>query len=120
VIAAAHEMGRLIDALLSLSRVGRSDFRREPVDLSELARTVWAGLASTEAGAATEVEVQPGLVAGGDGRLLRILLTNLLGNAWKFTRKTPSPRIEFSAGVSGSQQAYFVRDNGAGFDPTAP
>ena len=117
----AQHMGELIDGLLALARVNRGECRREPIDLSRLARDVAARLAVQSAEPARQVElvIEEGLTAKGDPRLLRVVLENLLGNAWKFTRKRSVPRIEFGrsdqAGQAG-QRIFFVRDNGAGFD----
>jgi signal transduction histidine kinase len=116
VVAAAGQMTELIDALLALSKATRAELRRQPLNLSALAQSVLAELAQANPGGATEVAVQPDLTVEADGRLLRVVLTNLLSNAWKFTRKAARPRIEFGAGESGGQSAFFVRDNGAGFD----
>jgi signal transduction histidine kinase len=114
---AAQEMGQLIEGLLNLSRVTRAELHRDFVDLSELARSVLERLASMQPGREVESFVQPGLVAQGDLRLLDIVLTNLLGNAWKFTSRRATARIEFAAKDSAQHPVYFVRDNGAGFDP---
>jgi light-regulated signal transduction histidine kinase (bacteriophytochrome) len=112
----AQQMGRLIEDLLALSRVSRAELVREPVDLSDLARNVTTQLQRAHPDRRIEIAIDAGLVAEGDARLLRIALENLLGNAWKFTGKSAEPRIE--VGVTGGEEesAYFVRDNGAGFD----
>jgi two-component system, NtrC family, sensor kinase len=111
----AQQMARLIDDLLALSRVTRSEFQRAPVDLSAIARGVAARLAQREPGRRVELVVTDGLVADGDGRLLTVALENLLGNAWKFTGKRDRARIEFGVADNG-HRTFFVRDNGAGFD----
>jgi signal transduction histidine kinase len=113
---AAQQMGQLIDDLLNLSRVTRSELRREQVDLTELARAVIARLRDAQPERVVEFVAQDGLVAEADRRLLDIVLTNLLGNAWKFTGKRDVARIEFAATRGEYQTVYFVRDNGAGFD----
>jgi signal transduction histidine kinase len=108
-------MARLIDDLLGLSRVTRGEFRRAPSDLSGIARAVVARLARAAPDRNVEVVIADGLAADGDERLLTIALENLLGNAWKFTGRQPRARIE--VGITGYEdRAYFVRDNGAGFD----
>jgi len=112
----AQQMGELIDDLLNLSRVTRADLRREPVDLSELVRSVLARLRESQPERQVEEVIQDGLVAEADPRLLDVVLTNLLGNAWKFTGKRASARIEFAAKAGERVPVYFVRDNGAGFD----
>jgi light-regulated signal transduction histidine kinase (bacteriophytochrome) len=112
----AQQMGELIDDLLNLAHVTRGELRREPVNLSELARSVLGRLRESQPERAVEVVVQDGLTARADSRLLDIALTNLLGNAWKFTGKRASARIEFAAKAGEHPPIYFVRDNGAGFD----
>jgi len=116
VRAAAQRMGMLIDDLLKLSRVTRAEMSREPVDLSATAAEVVGALKGTEPDRHVEVRVDDGLAGMGDPRLLRVALENLLGNAWKFTSRQAIPRIEFGRTASDGTQAYFVRDNGTGFD----
>jgi PAS domain S-box-containing protein len=116
ILLNANRMGALIDALLSLSRVTRVEIRREWLDLTALARSAAADLVTTEGGGAVEVVVQEHLRAHGDPGLLRAVVDNLLGNAWKFTRKVSHPRIEVGVAEKSGEQAFFVRDNGAGFD----
>lgn len=118
VRAASQRMAALIDDLLNLSRVTRAEMHREPVDLSALAASVVEDLRQAHPERAVEVAIQPNLAVEGDPKLLRILLVNLLGNAWKFTGKQNRPRIEFGATRNGGGPEYFVRDNGAGFDMT--
>jgi light-regulated signal transduction histidine kinase (bacteriophytochrome) len=113
---AAQRMGHLIDDLLNLSRVTRTQLRRERVDLSALARGVIARLHFMHPDRQVETSVEDGLIAYADPRLLDIVLTNLLGNAWKFTGKRRQARIEF-ASHPGEPPTYVVRDNGVGFDP---
>ncbi|HOX56846.1 MAG TPA: PAS domain-containing protein [Candidatus Paceibacterota bacterium] len=112
---ASQRMDRLIEDLLKLSRVGRSELRWQRVNLSALAETVAAELRRAEPGRAAQFIIQPNLQAEGDERLLKVLLDNLLGNAWKFTRQQPGARIEFGVSLQ-PEPAYFVRDNGVGFD----
>jgi signal transduction histidine kinase len=116
VRAAARTMGELIDALLELSRVTRAEIDRRPVDLSALAAEVFAELQQSDPNRVVKLEITPGLVASGDKGLLRIVLVNLLGNAWKYSRKRPDARIEFGKIPGGAGDTWFVRDNGAGFD----
>jgi PAS domain S-box-containing protein len=113
----AVRMGALIDGLLSLARVARSELALADVDLTALARSITDQLTAASPGRAVEVIAQPGLVAHADPLLTRTLLQNLLENAWKFTDKTPFARIEVGAVTHQGQEAFFVRDNGAGFDP---
>ncbi|MBI5504117.1 MAG: PAS domain S-box protein [Deltaproteobacteria bacterium] len=114
-----HRMGRLIDDLLGLSRVSRAKLRREPVDLSALARAVVAELRHVEPDRVVEFVIAADAVGVGDPGLLRVVLENLLGNAWKFTGKCTQARIEFGRSASesaGEGPVFFVKDNGAGFD----
>jgi PAS domain S-box-containing protein len=115
---AAQRMAELIDDLLTLSRVTRSELKRERVDLSALARTVLSGFQRLEPEREVEIVIEPGLIAEADRQLAAIALDNLLGNAWKFTSKRPRARIEIGATAENGEVAYFVRDNGAGFDMT--
>jgi light-regulated signal transduction histidine kinase (bacteriophytochrome) len=112
---AAQQMGVLIDDLLNLSHVTRAGLHRQTVDLTAVAKTVLDRLRTAHPERSVETVVEEGLVARADARLLDIVLTNLLGNAWKFTGRRATARIEF-ASEAGTPPAYFVRDNGAGFD----
>ena len=113
---AAQQMAELIDDLLNLSRVTRADLRREPVDMSAHVRSVIAALRESQPERQVDLVVQDGLVAEADPKLLDVVLTNLLGNAWKFTGKRARARIEFAAKMDEHPPVYSVRDNGAGFD----
>jgi len=114
--AATQRMGQLIDDLLNLSRVARSEIKADHVDLSAVAHAIATELKKTDPGRQVEFVLGEGVTATGDRRLLRIALENLIGNAWKFTAKRPSARIEFGVTGDNGARAYFVRDNGAGFD----
>jgi signal transduction histidine kinase/ligand-binding sensor domain-containing protein len=116
--AATQRMGQLIDDLLMLSRVSRDEMKRSAVDLSALAATIADELRLAHPEQSMEFVITPGLVADGDPRLLRIALENLLGNARKFSSKRALARIEFGASERDGQRWFYVRDNGAGFDPT--
>jgi signal transduction histidine kinase len=116
VLAATDRMNELIDDLLDLSRVSRESLRRERVDLSALAREIVADLREIAPERRAEFCIADGLVADADPRLLRILLENLLGNAWKFTSRKPLARIELARAREGEEDVFTVRDNGAGFD----
>jgi PAS domain S-box-containing protein len=113
---AVREMSGRIDALLTLSRLARTAIQRNRVDLSALAAAIVERLRQAEPDRVARVEIQPELVAFGDERLLGIVLENLIGNAWKFTARTADARI--SIGRDPRSKAYWVRDNGAGFDMT--
>jgi signal transduction histidine kinase len=116
VRAAAQRMAALIDDLLELGRVGRAELSRDRVDLSAMAREIAEELRRTEPGTHLEFEIQDGLVVTADRGLIRIVLDNLLGNAWKFTANVPAGRIQVGAEQRADEVVYFVRDNGAGFD----
>jgi signal transduction histidine kinase len=115
----ADRLGRLIDDLLDLSRVQRVDLVRREVDLSALTAQVVAELRAAEPDREVALDIEPGLRADGDARLLSTLMQNLLANALKFTRHTAQPRINVgheAAGAAGDGTVFVVRDNGAGFD----
>lgn len=114
--AATRRMNQLIDDLFNLSRVSRSEIRPTDVDLGTLARSIFADLREAEPDREVETRVAEGMTVRGDARLLRIALENLLGNAWKYTRKRDRARIEFGVREEAGQRVFFVRDNGAGFD----
>lgn len=116
VCASAVRMGELIDGMLDLSRVGRVGMDRIAVDLSGLARAVVAELRKNDPERTVHCEIEEGLIVQADSRLMRIALDNLLGNAWKFTSKTASARIEFRTERRDGERVYLVRDNGSGFN----
>jgi signal transduction histidine kinase len=116
VRAATRRMSALIDDLLSLARVSRVAIDRARVSLSELAAHVAADLADTDPARAVTWNIHPGVVVDADRGLLRVLLENLLGNAWKFTARRADAVIEVGSAEQNGQRVYFVRDNGAGFD----
>jgi len=113
-----HRMAQLIDDLLALSSVSRVKLRRQPVDLSEVARGVVAELRHGEEGRLVDFVIADRVVAVGDPGLLRVALENLIGNAWKFSGKCERARIEFGrkAPETAGGVTFFVKDNGAGFD----
>jgi DNA-binding response OmpR family regulator len=112
---AAQRMAELIDDLLELSRVGRAEMRKELVDLASLARAVAAEIQKREPRPDASIAVSETGGVFADGRLLRVVLENLLGNAWKFTSRTPNARIELGVRKLNGEPVYFVRDNGVGF-----
>ncbi len=116
--SAAQRMGDLIDGLLALARVARGQLKKGSIDLTQIAREVGAELARADPRPLGEVvfSVEEGLTASGDLRLVRAVLENLLGNAWKFTRKRADARVEVGVSERGGERVFFVRDNGAGFD----
>ncbi|MBI4266907.1 MAG: hypothetical protein HY668_00885 [Chloroflexi bacterium] len=111
-------MARLIDDLLNLSRITRAELNLQKVNLSEIALEVVKDLQRSQPGRRVEFIIAPGLEAYGDNHLLKLVLENLLGNASKFTARQPTAKIEFGVTRSHGAEAYFVRDNGAGFDMT--
>ncbi len=117
VCSAVQRMGELIDDLLALSQLSRSEMRREIVNLTALARAIADELQKREPERQVEFVIAPELVTNGDASLIQVLLENLLDNAWKFTSKHPRARIEFGAlPEMGGKTVYFVRDDGVGFD----
>jgi light-regulated signal transduction histidine kinase (bacteriophytochrome) len=110
----SEHMDRLITELLKLSRAGRCELQQQRVDLTALAAGVAAELVQAEPQRAVNFKIGPRLRARGDARLLRVVLENLLGNAWKFTSRNTEAHIEF--GFAPPLAAFFVRDDGAGFD----
>lgn len=116
VCGATKRVAQLIDDLLEFSRVARSELQIEHVDISGLAAEVVEQLRTAESERTVQISVNPGLVCRGDPRLLRLVLENLIGNAWKYTRRTAKPRIEIDVAQIDGETVYSVRDNGVGFD----
>lgn len=115
--ASSERMSHMIDGLLTLSRVTRSDLNRETVDLSNMAAEILREMAEAEPRRNAAFDIRPGILVQGDSALLRVLMQNLLNNAWKFTGGRKETRIEFGRRTEGGESVLFVRDNGAGFDP---
>jgi signal transduction histidine kinase len=109
-------MAQMIDDLLHLSRATRSQLRREHTDLTALAREAALELAATDPGRTVDVRIPDGLSTQGDPHLIRLVLQNLLGNAWKFTARCPDATIEIGSRRLAGVEVFSVRDNGAGFD----
>jgi two-component system, NtrC family, sensor kinase len=113
--SSATRMRELIDDLLALSHVGRADLRRGPVNIGEIAGQVLADLRRTEPERLVVEQIDEGLTTEADSHLIRLVLENLLGNAWKFTSKLERAEIHVGCAPSKHGTAFFVRDNGAGF-----
>ncbi|HEV7700138.1 MAG TPA: PAS domain S-box protein [Pyrinomonadaceae bacterium] len=113
---ASQEMADLIDDVLKLARLSRSEMVSEAVDLTGLALSIIDDLRKDDAKREVDIEVESGLSTKGDKGLLDIMLSNLIGNAWKFTSKTKKAEIVFGQDVVDRKTVYFIRDNGAGFD----
>jgi signal transduction histidine kinase len=116
VLGAAARMNHMIDALLTLARLSQQPLARQPVNLSQLAAYVVDDLRRGAPERAAEIEIEPGLAVNGDPTLLRLVLENLLGNAWKYSARTKKTHIVFSAAQQDGRRVFVVRDNGAGFD----
>ena len=114
--AAVRRMGELIDDLLGLSRVSRVPITRQPVDLARISGEVVSALREREPEREVDVEIDGTMAVEGDPGLLRIMMENLLGNAWKFTRPREHARVQVGS-TPGDPPTFFVRDNGVGFDP---
>jgi two-component system, sensor histidine kinase and response regulator len=117
VRSSSQKMCQLVDDLLNFSRVSRLDLRPQFVDLSEMARSIAAELQSREPDRRVEFVIAPRLAVTGDSALLRIVLVNLFENSWKFTRKRETAQIEFGVTYQDGVDAFFLKDDGAGFDP---
>lgn len=116
ILRAADRMEGLIDALLALSRAGRAEMHCEPLDLSMLADMALYDLRHAKDARAVEVQVEPGLNAWGDVRLMMVVLRTLLGNAWKYTGRTGNPLVRFYSQMHDGRACLCISDNGAGFD----
>jgi len=113
---ASNRMGKLIDALLEMSKISRAKLGKKTVNLSHVATSICDVLQDEEPDRKVEFRISRGLTALGDKPLLMQMMVNLLGNAWKYTSKNPSTRIEFGKDVVAGQEIFYVRDNGVGFD----
>lgn len=113
---ASQRMGQLIDDMLRLSKLNRGEMRWTEVNLSEMAEQIIADLHKTDPGRIVESVIAPRCFADGDAALLKIAMENILGNAWKYTGRKPSARIEFGSMETAEGRTFFVRDNGCGFD----
>ncbi|MBI9081048.1 MAG: hypothetical protein JEY79_15075 [Pseudodesulfovibrio sp.] len=113
---ASQRMGEIIDDILSMSRMSRMEVEREPIDLGEIMLEIVQTFREREPDAKTEIEIQANLKIDADPRLVRILLENLVGNAWKFSADKETPRITFGTEEAMGTTWFVIRDNGAGFD----
>lgn len=111
------KMGELIDGLLDLSRISRKTLEPSRVDLSAMAGEIIRGIERRQQRTDVHIKIESGLRVEADHRLVQALLQNLFENAWKFTRRTPEAIIEFGSMLVDGDTVYYVRDNGAGFDP---
>jgi signal transduction histidine kinase len=118
VRSATVRMSQLIDALLSLAQVGRGQLQPAELDLTHLVQTVAKEMASANPDRNVPITIAPKMRAYGDPRLFRIVVANLLENAWKFTGQRKRPAVEVGPCQNTAQPTFYVRDNGAGFDPT--
>ncbi|BDV44502.1 hypothetical protein GURASL_34250 [Geotalea uraniireducens] len=119
ILETSNKMEQLIEAMLVLSRVSGKEMEQRTVDLSMLANEILLSHQAAAPERPADIFVAPGLQAVGDSQLLRVVLDNLLGNAWKYTEKVPRRRIEVGMECQSGEQVFFVRDNGIGFDRTA-
>ncbi len=119
VLNAAARMNKMIDALLTLARLSNQPLTRQPVNLSQIARYVVDELQSAQPAREVDVHIEEGLLVTGDPTLLRVVLENLLGNAWKYSSRTAQAQISLTSTRHGAGRAFVVRDNGVGFDMRA-
>lgn len=116
ITESAKRMGKMIDALLQFSRLTRAEFQKKELDLSQMAQAIFVELKENNPERNVQIEIQAGLKSYADQRFMQIALENLLSNAWKFTSKTPDALISVGREAIEGEQAFFVRDNGAGFN----
>jgi light-regulated signal transduction histidine kinase (bacteriophytochrome) len=109
-------MNSLIDDLLKLSKISMQEIHRRKINLSNITKAIVDELRESQPGRRFEADIKPGLTASADPGLIKIVLSNLLGNAWKFTMQTEKARIEFGTVEQDGKVIFYVRDNGAGFD----
>jgi light-regulated signal transduction histidine kinase (bacteriophytochrome) len=113
---AAQHMGLLIEDMLKLSRITHAEFQHESIDLSKIVQSIVETLLQSNPDKNMKITIQEGIVIKGDHNAMKIALTNILDNAWKFTGKTENAHIEFGMTLSEDKKIFFIRDNGAGFD----
>ena len=115
IVRASSRMGHLIDDLLKLSRITRSNFKKEEINLSHIAKDIINRFRDVESERKVIVNIEEDMMASGDERLMTIALENLLGNAWKYSSKSELAKIDFGRN-SDCDNAFYISDNGAGFD----
>ena len=115
--AAAQRMGNIIDDLLRLSRISRADFNPGEINLSELVQANIDKMRQQDPSRIVEVDVEPNIYTVGDFSLLDIAMQNIISNAWKYSSKSAHPKIRFAKSTVDGQTAYYIKDNGVGFDP---
>ncbi|MBN2103458.1 GHKL domain-containing protein [bacterium] len=113
---ASQQMGRLIDGLLKLSRLIRSEMNLKDVNISKMSKSIFNEYKNVAPDRSVAFKVMPGMIIFGDATLLRVMLNNLIDNAWKFTSTTAKAKIEFGCKKQGNKTIYYIRDNGIGFD----
>jgi signal transduction histidine kinase len=118
IVDSAHQMRSLIDGLLHMTRLSRAEMQRDVVDLSAIVHSIATSLQKSAPERSVTFTIADNVVANGDERLLRAVLENLIANAWKFTGKRDGATIEFGMTQGNGHSTFYVRDNGAGFDPT--
>jgi signal transduction histidine kinase/HAMP domain-containing protein len=116
IIRNAQQMNKIIDDLLYLSRISRHEIHKENLDIGKILKAAAARLQADQPRPNVSVEIKEGMLAFADARLIQVALSNLLGNAWKFTSRTANPKIECGASEQQGKTVYYVKDNGAGFD----
>jgi signal transduction histidine kinase len=116
VLAAAARMNSMIDALLTLANLSAQPLARQPVNLSQIAGFVVDDLRRSAPERRVDLQIAPNLVVDGDPTLLRLVLENLLGNAWKYSARNPNAHVSFDCAANDARQVFCVADDGAGFD----
>lgn len=112
----AIQMKSLIDDILNLSKISRQEIKKQQTNLSQIALSIIEELKASQPQRVVKVDIQDNMIANVDKNLIHIALSNLLGNAWKFTGKTPDARIRFNKQIKNGKSIYSIKDNGAGFD----
>jgi light-regulated signal transduction histidine kinase (bacteriophytochrome) len=116
ILSSAEKMSALIDDMLRLAKISRQEMSLKEIDLTAIAWSIINDLIQDESTRKVEVVIAENLKINGDERLMNIALSNIIGNAWKYSSKVANPRIEFGMTQKDGKKIYYVRDNGAGFD----